>query len=178
MEAQTPRVGRMPGPESTRSLSPDESERVRAEVRKLVTRLGTQAHVAEATGLSQQQISLMLKPGAMIGVQSARKVATYLGATFDDMLSGSEAAPREPALRTVAGFDAAVAEARQRYRHIPPEMWDTLAEVKTAKAPPRITAAFLYGMANSWLEAMSSVDAEGAEIQREMAAHRKKNEGE
>lgn len=86
----------------TRTLNPAERECVRTALQRLNDESPNQRDLARRIGVSQQHISLILNKGP-VGPGSTRKLATYLGMTFDDLVAG-KAAPTP----TAAAPEAAV----------------------------------------------------------------------
>lgn len=139
---------------STRSLTADESERVRVAMFRVLADKKSQTAAAAALGVSQSAVSETVQAGALVGPKIARAVAAYLGITFDELVSGV-AAGGSRELRHIPGFDEALAEAIRRLPGMEPQL-RALAQDRTPRRVERITPELLISLAAAWAQARST----------------------
>lgn len=142
-----------------RSLSADESRRVRDAVDRLMREAGTQTELARRLGVSSQAISRVRK-GEAPGVTIARRIAEATGEPIEKLLGGSsrEDQPLEPRLSSLTGWDEAEAEARRRFRYLPESAWKAVRNLRTAYPPKVLTADWIASIASDWARAMDDVE--------------------
>lgn len=150
-------VLRMTKRQGPRSLSPEESARIRTIVERLVEEAGTQSELARRLGVSSQAISRVMK-GEQAGVTLARRIADATGTRIEHLLGGEAGGEErmEPRLSSLVGWDAAEAEARRRFRFVPDSAWDAVRNLRTAQPPRVITADWIGSIASDWARAMGS----------------------
>ncbi len=143
-----------------RSLTPEESQRVRVVLERMIEEVGTQSELARRLGVSPQAVSRVLK-GEQAGVTLARRLADATGQRIEQIIgaSGSDtAAPLEPRLSNLSGWEAAESEARRRFKYVPEAAWDAVRNIRTAKPPQHVTAEWIGAIASDWARALESPD--------------------
>ena len=140
-----------------RTLAPDEAQRVKEAIERLLAKATSQRELARQLGCSPQAISrvtLGQDPGQTI----ARQVADALGIPLERLLRGDAAdlsdTSLEPRFGALAGWTAAEAEARRRYRHIPEAAWQAVANLRGAAVPTRVTADWIAQLASVYAMAL------------------------
>lgn len=152
-----------------RTLTPRETQQVKAALERLRPSFATQKDLARALGMSQQVISHVLS-GNPAGLALARRLADYQGVALDDMLGGGEAAESQ-AIRGRPGFAEALDAAQRRW----PALSSALAavgEMRNAQAPDEVTPEYLYDMAALNLKYRPAAEADTAQARSEVAAER------
>ncbi len=82
---------------SERSYTDEENERLRAVVGQLVQRFGNQRRVADALEISQPALSAFLLGRYGFGPAVVRRIASLVGRTPDELLSGARGSIVAPA---------------------------------------------------------------------------------
>ena len=116
---------------SEKALPPDETARVRAALKAIVGKAGTQTAAAELVKVKQTMISHVLCGGGC-GYPTARKVAEYLRMDFDELVRG-----RGPKMRLLdlPGWDEAEAESRKHLAGVPDEVFRAVSRWEATDAP-------------------------------------------
>lgn len=152
-----------------RTLTLEESNRVRAALERLRPEFRTQKALADALGMSQQLISYVVN-GNPAGLALARRLAEHQGVSVEDMLGGTESVDN-PALRGRQGFAEALEAAQRRW----PALSDALAaagDMRNAQAPDEITPEYLYDLAALNMKYRPLAEADTAQARSEVAEER------
>lgn len=93
---------------SSKSLAPDDAERVRAALVRFVDAEGSQVAVARRLGVTQQSVSQVISGASAPGVVLASKLASATGVAFDALLSGRPTTTRVVYDSRYPNLDAAI----------------------------------------------------------------------
>lgn len=141
--------------ERSRSLRPEELDRVRAAVRQLIEREGSQVAAARRIGVSQPTLSNALSGLRPPGVALARQVALALGMPLDALLSGRPVATRPaPTLDRVPGYAEVEAAARAKAPYLPEEAWARTRAMSGADLAD-LTPELLVGFTQTWASVLA-----------------------
>lgn len=135
-----------PARRSSRALDPAEVDRVRALIRDVIRREGSQSAAAKALGVRQQTVSVALsrqEPGVLL----TRRLAAYFGSSFEELLAG---APPPKRYEELPGWAAAAAEVvsrglMQRYAVA------AAGAMRASLVPEAVTPRLVVDLATLWL---------------------------
>jgi transcriptional regulator with XRE-family HTH domain len=185
--ATLPRVDEKTSP---KSLGADRAARVRKELRALVESFGRggQTKAAKLLGVSQQHLSRLIRerepedPGVFL----AQRLADVTNRTYDTLTLGEDAVRargavdshvvydtvRSPKFGALPGWEAALADAKKKYRHIREEAWAGVARSSAAEFPNGgvLDAGILLSLADSWERMQAARPQTEAEVQAEIDA--------
>jgi hypothetical protein len=134
-----------------RTLTHEESERVRAELVRLKPRFKNQTEFAKWIGEVKQQTISHVINGGQAGTKLARALARKLGVDFEVLVGGEPR--RDPTMwRNLNGWADAEAEARRVHRRVPEFAWRLTGETMSATPPPHIDAETIYTFAKAWMD--------------------------
>lgn len=133
---------------SRKDLPPDQADRVRAALKKIVVEEygGKQTRAAGPLKIKQTMISHVLLGGG-VGYPTARKVVDYLHADFDDLILGRKTAR----FAGLEGYRDAERAARERLGvMVLPETFDTVARWTVVEAPEGPPSEWLEELLLTW----------------------------
>ena len=132
-----------------KSLRPEERQRVRAALERLLADAGgVQRELARRLGVTQQSVSRVVSQGAEPGMPLARACAEALGISLHELLTGEAPPPSDPSppVGTLPGWTEAEAAARAAHPWIPAAAWDLTRQVRLPYAP-KISAEWAAALA-------------------------------
>lgn len=134
---------------------------MRDALRRIVLDAGSQAEASRQLGYTQQQVSRVMH-GIPAGRTFAERIAEHLGTTFAELTGRGLVAKREerPAFANLPGWAEAEAEARRRYRHVPPEAFDAVGSLSGAAAPKAVTPEWIGQMASLFVLVLNGGDGD------------------
>lgn len=140
-----------------RSLSREESERVRAALQRMMVEYGSQTAVAEqlqmpdGSRVSQATVSISLR-GLPVGVTFARAVALKLGISFEELVSGARGkADGAQRYKDLPGW-AEAAEEVGAEELLPGYVVTAAGENLVSFPAKRVDAGFVYDQGMLWLK--------------------------
>lgn len=166
--------------QSTRSLQPHETERLRAALREMLAKSGSQTALAQSIHAKQQHISAVLSGKSAGGYGLARAVAKAKGiGDVDAWLNGRSPGTVAPKLKSVEGYESALAEAKRLFRRVPDHAFHAVGELMGESLPYRVDAIFLGTIAEAWARSADDNERSSAILETaeaEMAAEDAKRE--
>ncbi len=155
---------------SARTLNLEQQERVRAELRKLYSELGTQEAVAAALEIKQPSVGAILNGVRPPGMGLAAKIAAYRGVPVDALLTG------QASYKDLPGWDVAVKDALAR-RLVPRWAVEKVGTWTAQFTPARVDAALVKDLALLWLShadpaevvALDTAEADEDRAKRDMS---------
>ena len=146
---------------SARSLTPEQSGRVRDAIRTLWKKYGTQSLVASELGVSQQTISAVLG-GMGAGVALAAAASRVLHVSFDELINGPRTRTAGMLYGALPGWDEACDRARMT-RRSPDYALIAVGTLPVSVSPEVVTPEFVVRLALFWLEYAPLSEREAAE---------------
>jgi hypothetical protein len=150
-----------------RTLSPEESDRVRAELVRLrdqfkeagknQTELAAWIGQGAGTSISQQTVSHIIN-GGQAGTKFARALAKRLGVSFELLVGGEAKGAGELAWGLMPAWQAAELEARRLHKKVPEFAWRLAREMKGAHPPSNIDPETVFTFAKAWLDIHTDED--------------------
>lgn len=134
-----------------RTLSDEERERVVTALRALRDRpeYKTQQKLADALGVSQQNIGKYMSGTAQPGMGTARAVARLLKVSETELLTGRTAPSSDTRLDAAPGWSEAYEEARERYPFLA-EIMEPIGAIRSPVPIERVTVDLITDLAFAW----------------------------
>lgn len=130
-----------------KALTLDEAERVRARLVELRSRHRNASELARRLGIGQQHVSSVLGGRMQPGIGFARKVASAIGVSLDELLGGAAVDRR---LRALPGWDDAAREAKADRPELA-ALIDRVGELVAPEPPERpVSARDVIDLAHVW----------------------------